>query len=95
MSKPSPEQQRITELERALEVAMYWLLRAHGSFRVSSTCAGQIDTIDGIATFLENHGIDPDPRRNNAAYLRGKTLLKRPMEAYHFELEKAVKRATK
>lgn len=86
MSKPSPEQQRITELERALEVAMYWLLRAHAS---DDAARGDYPPPHAyVDTFLCNHGLAPESKQ-------AKALLKRPMEAYHFELEKAVKRATR
>lgn len=85
MKHPSPEQQRIASLEHALEVAMHWLLRAHEGF-FDHTQNGQRTTVNTIAAFLMNHDLHPDSKA-------AKALLKRPMEAYHFELEKAVKRA--
>lgn len=84
LPKSSPEQQRIADLEHALEVAMYWLLRAHEGF-FDHTTMGQRQTVNTTAAILANHGFDP---RSPQA----KALLKRPMEAYHHELEKAVKR---
>lgn len=81
MSKPSLEQQRIASLEHALEVAMYWLLRAHDSHGAYAVAQ------ESIGTFLSNHGIDTGPK--------AATVRRQSPQYYHHELEKAVKRATK
>lgn len=79
----SPEQQRIQSLEHALEVAMSLMLQVYDDL-----ASGQFSTVPErwLATFLRNHGLDPSSKP-------AKALLKRGAEAYHFELEKAVKRA--
>lgn len=85
MPKPSPEQQRISELEHALEISMYHVLRCYrgGIFGEDDEST---QACRSAYQFLRNHGLEPYGKA-------AKALLKRPMEAYHFELEKAVKRA--
>lgn len=81
----SPEQQRIATLEHALEVSLQMLLRSHDAAKLL-LIADELAERACVAAFLSNHGLTP-------ASKAAKALLKRPMEAYHFELEKAVKRA--
>lgn len=91
----SPEQHRIAELERALEVAMYWLLRAHDSWNLERWEPGPSvdETMTSIHCVLCNHDLDPcvpGARGANARALRRKSP-----EYFHHELEKAVKRVTR
>lgn len=78
----TPEQKRISDLEHALEVALYWLLLAQDGGIKS------VATSRAVEVLLANHGLTPKEPKARA-------LLKRAPEAYHFELDNAVKRATK
>lgn len=91
----TPEQQRIAELERALEVAMYWLLRAHDSGHREGWEKGPSvdETMNSILDFLANH--DLDPCVSGAKGANARAMRRKSPQYYHFELEKAVKRATK
>ncbi len=95
MKKESPELRRIAGLEHALEVAMYWLLRAHdcGHREGWEPSPNTRETMDALHSFLCNHDLDPcisGPKGKNA-----KALRRKGPEFYHFELERAVTRAVK
>lgn len=82
MPNVTPEQKRISDLELALEIALYWLLLAQdGGIK-------NVATSRAVEVLLANHGLTPKEPKARA-------LLKKAPQVYHFELEAAVKRATK
>ncbi len=74
----SAEQKRIKELESALEVAMYWLLRAESAVPDHSILDRTRSLKTSLDMFLRNHGVKPWCRTTTSSGPPGCLLSPRP-----------------